>query len=153
MAEESKASAGVPDATVFGEATACVYELVAFPNRGSAEAVRLLFALTNTPFRDQTITQKKAAKYKKTLKLGRLPVLFDDSTCTEIGSIRAMLQHIARKKSALNAAHVLWGLLCSRIVCFVPFPDFVLCVGGMGTLQRPREARTVNGPPWTPCSK
>ena len=76
------------------------FELVAFPTRGEAEVVRLLMAQTATKYTESTVTFKKAAKYKKTLKLGRLPVMFDDRTCTEIGTPLAMLRHVARVAGA-----------------------------------------------------
>ena len=95
----SPAASGLLSLNVAG---ATLYELVAYPTRGEAEAVRLLMAYTATAYRAEDVSFKKAAKYKKTLKLGRLPVLFDDRTCTEIGTPLAMLRHIARASGALR---------------------------------------------------
>lgn len=119
-------------------AGATVYELVAYSTRGEAEAVRLLMAYTGTSYRSEEVSFKKAAKYKKTLKLGRLPVLFDDRTCTEIGTPLAMLRHIARATGLLRAVQVVnvaaaacrapvdstprCGSECTRCFC-APVPD------------------------------
>lgn len=79
-----------------GSAAAAACELVSFPMRGQAEMVRLLFALTGVVYRETHVSLAEWPEYSRTLRVPKLPVLFDDATCEEIGPAGAIMRRFAR---------------------------------------------------------
>ena len=95
MATESKGSeSSMPS---FMEGAGVAYELACFDSRGRAEAVRLFLSHLKVKFNEQVVKMKKWSGYKKNVKCGTLPVLFDDLNCVEVGTDLAILRYISAK--------------------------------------------------------
>ncbi|KAI1709034.1 putative glutathione S-transferase 5 [Ditylenchus destructor] len=71
------------------------YELHYFDTRRLGEAIRLLFAYTNTPFEDVRITWEQWPDRKPTYKFGKVPVLKVDGQ--ELAQSAAILRYLAEK--------------------------------------------------------
>ncbi|KAI1707461.1 putative glutathione S-transferase 5 [Ditylenchus destructor] len=71
------------------------YELHDFDTRGLGEAIRLLFAYTNTPFEDVRITREQWPERKPTYKFGKVPVLKVDGQ--ELAQSAVILRYLGEK--------------------------------------------------------
>ncbi|KAI1709035.1 putative glutathione S-transferase 5 [Ditylenchus destructor] len=71
------------------------YELHYFDTRGLGEAIRLLFAYTNTPYEDVRFTQDQWPARKPTYKFNKVPVLKVDGQ--ELAQSAVILRYLGEK--------------------------------------------------------